>query len=205
MLKKLEADGKFHSYDASNPARNKLDGSGKAMATTTFHCACCDKDITHHSGHTTGYAQCDNKKYCFDCCGDYDRRCLETENSYILYLTEDNGIWRITNWPGTLCFPARYGRSFLHFGRVKAIRVYFEDHKGNSWRATQYGDDTQVARCKKIKVNNMIDPSNWTVEQCMKFLEFELGIDVNTIDDLKDDDLEGWRLRVASELDANKL
>ena len=46
-----------------------------------------------------------------------------------------------------------------------------------------------------------IDPSDWSIEKCMKWIDFEAGIDTNTIDDIADDDVEGWRNRVLIELE----
>lgn len=40
--------------------------------------------------------------------------------------------------------------------------------------------------------------SSWSVEECWRFIDNKLSIDVNTIDDIANDDVEGWRLRVVS-------
>lgn len=159
MLKTLEADGKFHSYDSFNHSRSKLDTDGQPLPERTFHCDRCNKDIIHHSKVGTGYGSYDSGKlYCFDCCGDMDRLMLETSDRATLYLVDpdsknaNNGVFKITNWPGTLSFDGRWPIRWRHGKhQTRAVRVEFYDHKGNRWIATRYSDNTQVAHCRKIK------------------------------------------------------
>lgn len=44
--------------------------------------------------------------------------------------------------------------------------------------------------------------SDWSIDRCMRYLEFNLGIDLNTVElDGDSNDVEAWRNYVAARLD----
>ena len=45
------------------------------------------------------------------------------------------------------------------------------------------------------------DPGALSISDCHWFINFRLGVDPNTIDDVADDDIEGWQAKVAALID----
>jgi len=114
----------------------------------------------------------EGKIRCFTCCAEedkaqMDRLHMDHTDKMFMYLTHlpfpmrnDRGAQKwimgtavagtLTNWPGTLSFPCR-----VKIGRHNIARyrydVWFTDHNGNEWHGVQYGENTQICRCRKIK------------------------------------------------------
>lgn len=105
-------------------------------------------------GSTTGYGIAkDGSHHCFACCADLDREAMDASGRAALYLTtEESGRASVGNWPGTLRYPVI---GPVSKGRHNLARVRydftFRDHVGAEWRGTQYGDNTQIARCRRVK------------------------------------------------------
>lgn len=69
-----------------------------------------------------------------------------------LYLTstKTSEVMEVTNWPGTLRFPVWQLRRGRHnIARVQ-YTVYFYDGENVLWTGRQYGDMTQIVRCKRL-------------------------------------------------------
>ena len=114
-------------------------------------CADCGKECIP-DGCTTGYGiDKDDRKICFACCGENDRKRLETDDRIDLYLTKnDAGEYTVSNWPGTLkirCGTPRKGRHNIARTRYD---VWFKAG-GHEWHGVQYGENTQIVRCQKLK------------------------------------------------------
>lgn len=76
---------------------------------------------------------------------------LETGRA-ILYLSKDEaGAWHVTNWPGSLSFPARVHSSPRGggFGSPR-LDAWFTGPDGATWHAVNRGDN-QIARCRRLK------------------------------------------------------
>jgi hypothetical protein len=58
--------------------------------------------------------------------------------------------WQVTNWPGSLRFNAfvRRGRHNLAGTRYD---LWFTGPENTLWHGVQYGDQTQVCHCKRLK------------------------------------------------------
>lgn len=116
-----------------------------------FICYQCGLNKIHESDFTTGYAtDKEGNKVCFDCCGLNDAKELtelKPKEKFWLYL--DTKKKQITNWPGTLVIPINYIREGNHNMAGKRYDTWFK-FNGNSYHATQYGDNTQVAHIRKI-------------------------------------------------------
>lgn len=137
----------------------------------------CGHPPTETSGIGTGYGKDDQgRTFCYECCAERDREQMRQEGRITLYLTIDNdatdhngtrlssaredrafgngrhypGSHKVTNWPGTLSIPAtglKVGRHNIA-GRRYDFWFRFE---GSDWHGVQYGDNTQIAHCRRIK------------------------------------------------------
>lgn len=108
---------------------------------------------------------------CYACCGELDRQQMITEGRITLYLSgtkcwngwgtppDDPELMKITNWPGTLRFVIA-GPTAVHKGRHNIARtrtdVWFRGpdssgHNTATWHGVQYGDNTQLIHCKRVK------------------------------------------------------
>lgn len=120
------------------------------------------------SGSTIGLSKraiADNgDKTCFDCCALVDREYMREHGRIDLYLTHEKSLtierayttnqeWthiaKVSNWPGTLSIPCRVkkGRHNMARWRYDAWFTF----EGQSWHGVQYGDNTMIIHCKKIK------------------------------------------------------
>lgn len=76
-----------------------------------------------------------------------------------LYLTVTSGVissyrsathGKITNWPGSLSFPCIVRKGRHNIARVR-YDANFAGPDGNRWHGVQYGDNTQIIHCKRLK------------------------------------------------------
>lgn len=122
-----------------------------------FKCADCGarKLIQRNGG--TGYATVENDaRVCYECCGIRDEASMVETGRATLYLTEkllERGRsvpTVVTNWPGTLSLRVdryRHGRHNICGTRTD---VWFR-HAGRRWHGAQYGHNTQICRCRRLK------------------------------------------------------
>ncbi len=132
-----------------------------------FKCGDCglEKPLGGH-GVSTGYGyygpdKPDNAPICFECCGKRGRKDMVETGKTTLYLTQDSnsgpslrldggrGHATLTNWPGTLRLPCYVKRGHHNIARVR-YDVWFH-FEGFVWHGVQYGDNTQLCRCKRTK------------------------------------------------------
>lgn len=101
---------------------------------------------------TVGYGiDADGKRHCYACCAVRDRAQMEEAGKATLYLVEERGKRpEITNWPGSLRFPAGPVRKGRHNIAGTRYDTWF-DGPGGTWHAVQYGENTQIAHCKRVK------------------------------------------------------
>ena len=119
----------------------------------------CGHAASPHSSITTGYGvDRDGKKYCYACCAERDVASMKEHGDATMYLTkEDNphapGHKRhvITNWPGSLRFVPWHVRVGHHNIARTRYDAWFTGPDGFVWHAVQYGDNTQIAHCKRTK------------------------------------------------------
>jgi hypothetical protein len=99
---------------------------------------------------------------CYQCCGEMDVNDMRTSGRALLYLTQewcavyaDVGPARsrcnyVSNWPGTLKM-----RAYVRKGRHNIARTrydaWFTGPDGAKWHGVQYGENTQVVRCRRLK------------------------------------------------------
>lgn len=118
---------------------------------TTVNCGLCGAECIP-SGCTLGYGTHENgTKMCFACCAVGDALTMEATGKATMYLTQGIGAAWITNWPGTLKFNATCVRKGRHNIAGTRYDVYFRVN-GAEWHGVQYGENTQLLRCKRTRV-----------------------------------------------------
>jgi hypothetical protein len=121
----------------------------------TFTCSDCGaiKPINKEGG--TGYAIVRDtpadpnteRKICYVCCGERDKKEMIEEGKAILYWDGK----KVSNWPGTLTFaPTRSSKGHHNIGRTRED-VWFTGPDNKSWHGVQIGENTQILRCKRLK------------------------------------------------------
>lgn len=112
-----------------------------------FHCHHCLNDFPLQRSGGTGYAVVGDTVVCYPCCAELDRERMRSTGRITLYLAPNkNGGFEVTNWPGTLRFPV--GRH-----NIAGVRndVWFIGPDNMTWHGVQYGDNTQLCHCKRVK------------------------------------------------------
>lgn len=123
------------------------------MTITKFTCSVCKKDIVHEDEVTTGYGLDSNdNKVCFSCCAKQDYEYMLDHDKIVLCLvTDKNNKLEVINWPGTLRFPVVSSRKGKHNIARTQTTVYFRGPNGMNWIGRQYGENTQICHCRRIK------------------------------------------------------
>lgn len=127
--------------------------------THEFDCADCKQHKSHTSELTTGYATFGDSddKVCFECCGKRDADSMAEHGKATMYLTganESQGWAHVSNWPGTLQIRVRRIRKGRHNIAGCRYDVWFA-FQGAEWHGTQFGDNTQICRVKRLKKRKM--------------------------------------------------
>ena len=128
------------------------------MESLTFVCDDCRFRYPVNREGGTGYATYDGgAKVCYGCCAVRDLASMRETGKATLYLTIVNDTFMpgvpmasVSNWPGTLKFVVYRVRK----GRHNMARVRYDftfEVKGAPWVGVTYGDDTQIAHCRKVK------------------------------------------------------
>lgn len=117
----------------------------------TFICSVCNQEKPTQASGGTGYGYDKNdNKICYVCCGQIDKEEMQKTGRATLYLTQENGQNKVTNWPGTLVFKPYYSKTGRHNIAGRRYDVWFT-FDGKPWRGTTYGDNTQICHCRRIK------------------------------------------------------
>ena len=120
-----------------------------------MNCDHCKKEIVP-SGISTGYGEIgtgdDVQRLCYDCCADHEQEQMTKTGKAGLYLSRDDRGWKVTDWPGRLCFrPSVIERKQGHNMGLTRRDAWFTDRVGERWWGVQYGDNTEIIHCKKLK------------------------------------------------------
>lgn len=112
----------------------------------------CGHPESPHSSITRGYGIDEQgKTFCYACCADNDRKAMRETGRICLYLTGDKiRGYKLTNWPGSFIIPLNHVAKGCHniAGSRYDFRFTFE---GQLWAGVQYGENTQIAHCRKLK------------------------------------------------------
>jgi len=116
-------------------------------------CFTCHNELPQSTDNfTTGYGvDKDGNKFCYACCAENDQQYMRDKGKITLYLTTNTeGKQEITNWPGSLRFPTPYVKRSFHNIAKHRYDTWFV-FEGYYWHAVQYGDNTEIAHCKRTK------------------------------------------------------
>lgn len=131
----------------------------------------CGHEPSEHSECTTGYGtDREGKTYCYACCAERDKADMIETGRATLYLTmPDNhptkpgNMWgyhyaepipgdcTVSNWPGSLKLKTHCARVGGHNMTGKRYDVWFTGPDGANWHGVQYGDNTQICHCRRLK------------------------------------------------------
>lgn len=132
------------------------------LSSEYFTCANCEKNLPIQTNGGTGYGlDKDGNKICYECCAIRDRAEMDRDGKITLYLTYETfkldgktvllcGSAKVTNWPGTLEYKG-YVTKGKHNIAGSRYDVWFTDHDGKKWHGVQYGENTQICHCKRLK------------------------------------------------------
>lgn len=88
--------------------------------------------------------------------GKHDRKQMAETGKIVLFLTISEYMnmrlfqdGKLTNWPGSLEIPCRVKRGRHNMAGTR-YDVWFRLH-GKEWHGVQYGDNTQICHCKRLK------------------------------------------------------
>ena len=118
-----------------------------------FTCHICGKTKTHENDISTGYGVgSQGLKVCFDCCAYEDKAQMILDGKTILYLQHETGkgYGEVVNWPGTLRMKAAVRKGSHNIARYR-YDAWFLGPDGKDWHGVQYGDNTQIIHCKRLK------------------------------------------------------
>ena len=120
----------------------------------------CGHPVSPHSKFTAGYGvDANGAKHCYDCCAARDRADMEATGRATLYLSpNDNPAiggaytapYKLTNWPGSLALPVWQVCKGRHNIARNRYDFWFT-FGGRDWHGVQYGDNTQIAHCRRLK------------------------------------------------------
>lgn len=120
------------------------------MTNQDTHCHCGREFKTLASEYTTGYGtDKDGTKHCFVCCGERDKEDMIKTGKATLYL--DMSKKQVTNWAASLIFPTFNIRKGQHNIARTQYNTWFVGPDQFVWHAVQYGENTQIAHCKRTK------------------------------------------------------
>lgn len=113
-----------------------------------FLCSNCGQTKPVGTSGGTGYGyNADHSIICYECCAVQDRAEMIETGRAVLYLTDGE----VTNWPGTLRFKVGQIRKGRH--NMAGVRrdFWFAGPGNTTWHGVQYGENSQVAWCRRIK------------------------------------------------------
>lgn len=130
----------------------------------SFKCGDCGqvKPVGMKGGTGYGYMPNSDKPVCYECCGKRDLADMEAGKPMTLYLQVSplsiggHGSWyrrtsncTLSNWPGTLKIVGTCRKGAHNIASTR-YDVWFT-FAGHNWHGVQYGENTQLCRCKVVK------------------------------------------------------
>jgi hypothetical protein len=111
----------------------------------------CGHSESPHEEWTRGYGTTqDGKKHCYACCAEMDREKMRNKGKIMLYLTQGtDNMGYVSNWTNTIKLRCNIKEGKHNIAR-KRYDVWFR-FEGDSWHGIQYGDNTELCHCKRVK------------------------------------------------------
>lgn len=128
----------------------------KHVEGVMFKCGDCKETKPVQASGGTGYGYAadagpDSPPICYTCCGIRDRKDMIETGRATLYLVNPKAARpKVTNWPNSLSFDVYAHRSGRHNIAQTRTDFWFIGPDGKKWHGTQYGRDSQIARCKRL-------------------------------------------------------
>lgn len=119
------------------------------MTDTILDCGHVPTPDAHGIGTGYGRDAADGRTYCYACCADRERARMVESGRATLYLS--TATREITDWPGMLRFRALSIRKGRHNIARTRYDVGFVGPDGQPWHGVQYGDNTEIIHCKRVK------------------------------------------------------
>jgi hypothetical protein len=114
----------------------------------------CGHPPSPHESFTTGYGvDSDGNRHCYQCCADQDDKLMQDDERITLYLTKnEEGAWKVCNWPSSLVFPAfvQISPNGHNWGLTRRDAWFF-DRRGDPWWGVQFGENTELIHCRRLK------------------------------------------------------
>jgi hypothetical protein len=120
----------------------------KQFMPAGFRCADCGEVKPFKIQGGTGYGRLnDNPEamVCYACCGKREMATMRATGKATLYLFQNH----VTNWPGTLKIPCTVRTGRHNIARVR--RDVWFSFEGARWHGVQYGDNSQICKCRRLK------------------------------------------------------
>lgn len=130
------------------------------LALTYPTCDSCRKDCIPSGITDNGYGTYNNGDIlCFACCAERDKAVMRKTGRAVLYLKSGEfpkhyyganyADGKVVNWPGTLSIPCRIKKGSHNIAGTR-YDVWFI-FEGHNWHGVQYGENTQICRCRRLK------------------------------------------------------
>jgi len=133
----------------------------------SFTCTRCAETITYEPG-AWGVGQAtdkDDNPFCYPCAATLEGEAMLKDGRATLYLSrivepsdfqKKHGIitkldWRVSNWSGHLQTTMVHIRKGRHNIARTRYDVWFT-YCGQEWYGVQYGENTQLLHCRRLKV-----------------------------------------------------
>jgi hypothetical protein len=132
--------------------KTREDAEIKHNGSVGFECSQCKQVKPVHKQGSTGYAYQGNAKgpralICYECCGLRDKETMIADGKTMLYWIGDY----VVNWCETLKFKVNHTRTGKHNIARRRYDIWFTGPDGKPWHGIQYGDNTQICHCKRVK------------------------------------------------------
>lgn len=125
------------------------------MRETFFVCAVCGEARTVSSEGASGYALLANgSMICYECCAWHDKIEMAETGKIVLYLSEDNDTTSrcyLSSWSGTLRIELADMRVSHRHNIAGTRRDVWFSQGGARWHGVQFGENTQLTHCKRLK------------------------------------------------------
>lgn len=144
----------------------------KQFGPAEFKCARCQqfKPLDLNGGGTgygistqhmvyRGHVATVDAMICYACCAETDQADMVADGRATLYLTHDQiprgtcypfADGHVSNWPGTLKLKCRVKRGHHNIARHR-YDAWFTGPDGKPWHGVQYGDNTQILHCRRVR------------------------------------------------------
>ena len=116
-----------------------------------FLCAKCSSKVPISYSCAMGYGYLSpfttlDDRICYPCMARYELDDLLSTGKGLLYL----GKYTVTDWTGTLSLPITYQKKGRHNIAGTRYDVWFRVG-AEKWYGVQYGENTQLIHCKRMK------------------------------------------------------